>query len=112
MLAANGKTFNDGMRTVFAGFNLRRFGHELHAAEHDDIGVGLGGHAAQFERIADVIGDRMVQRRFHVIVAKDHGAALLLQPIDFVGNTGLDAQLHIGHYVVQHGFELLIHFFW
>ncbi len=37
--------------------------------------------------------------------------ALFLQPIDLLGKTGLDAQLDIGHHIVEFGFELLVHFF-
>ena len=37
--------------------NRRRLGHEVHAAEDDDVGVGLRRLAGQAERVADEIGD-------------------------------------------------------
>ena len=64
-----------------------RLAHEAHAAEDDDVLVGLRGLAAQLQRVADEIGDRVIERRLHVVVAQDHRVLLALQLID------LDRQL-------------------
>ena len=37
--------------------NRRGLGHEVHAAEDDDLGLGLRGLASQAERVADEVGD-------------------------------------------------------
>ena len=49
--------------------------HEMHAAEDDELGVGMGGHlTGQLERIAGVVGelDDFVAL---VVMAEDDGAA-------------------------------------
>src|SRR3546814_1126202 len=40
---------------LFGRQYLRRLGHELDAAEGDDLGIGVRGLARQFERVADEI---------------------------------------------------------
>ena len=35
---------------------MRRFGHEVHAAEEDDAGLGFCRHARKFQRVAGEVG--------------------------------------------------------
>ena len=64
--------------------DLRRLGHEVHAAEVDDVGVlDLRRHQRQLERVADEIGD-LQDLRPVVVVRDDHRVALLLQRADLV----------------------------
>ena len=67
--------------------DLRGLGHEMHAALHDDVGVDLAGLARKLQRVADEIGDAIVDFRRLVIVREDDGVALFLQRVD---------RLHIG----------------
>jgi hypothetical protein len=53
----------------------RRLGHEVHAAEGDDGGVGLGRLLGEAERVADVVG-YVLDLRTLVVVGEDHGVAL------------------------------------
>ena len=67
--------------------DLRGLGHEMHAALHDDVGVDLRRLARELERIADEVGDAVVDFRRLIIVRQDDGVALPLQLVD---------RLHIG----------------
>ncbi len=67
--------------------DLRGLGHEVHAALHDDVGVDLRRLARELERIADEVGDAVVDFRRLVVVRQDDGVALLLERVD---------RLHIG----------------
>jgi hypothetical protein len=55
--------------------------HEAHAAKGDHIGVGLGRLARQVEAVADEIG-QVLQLGLLIVVRKNHGVALLAQPVD------------------------------
>ena len=48
----------------------------MHAALHDDVGVDLARLARELERIADEIGDAIVDFRRLVVVRQDDGVAL------------------------------------
>ena len=50
---AAGIEVGEDHRLVVAGEDVGRFGHEVHTAEHDHIGIGGGRPAREFERIAD-----------------------------------------------------------
>ena len=66
---------------LFGRQDLRRLGHEAHAAEGDDVGVGRRGLARQIEAVADEIGE-VLDLRLLVIMGEDDRVALLLQPRD------------------------------
>ena len=62
----------------------------MHAAEHDELGVGLGGEARQlFERIAGEVGV-LVNIRALVVVAQQHGL------VAEAGAGGADALVGVG----------------
>ena len=67
-------------------------GHEVHPAEHDDLGVGLLGHPAQAEAVPDEIGN-LVDLWHLVVVAEDDGVALLLEADDIALQPGVAARL-------------------
>ena len=52
-----------------------RLGHEVHAAEGDDVGVGGGRLLAEAERVAHVVGDVLDLGQL-VVVGEDHRVAL------------------------------------
>ncbi len=54
----------------------------MHAALHDDLGVGLGGLAGELERVADHVGDAMEDLGRHVVVRQHHGVARALEVVD------------------------------
>jgi hypothetical protein len=55
------------------GHDVGDFGHEMHAAEDDVLGVGLRGEARQLERIAGQVGV-LIDVGALVVVAEDDGA--------------------------------------
>ena len=55
--------------------NRRGLGHEVHAAEDDDVGVGLGRLARETEGVADEIGD-VLHLGALVVVGEDDGVAV------------------------------------
>ena len=59
--------------------DLRRLGHEVHAAEHDRRRVDLGGDPRQPERVARVVGDVLDLRQL-VVVGEDHRVAFGGEP--------------------------------
>ena len=91
--------------------DLGGLGHEAHAAEHDDGLVGLGGLAAQLERVALEVGHRVEQRRLHVVVAEDHGVALDLEPVYLGRDLGLEQDFALGHHVAELGPQVAVDFF-
>ena len=66
---------------LFRRQDLRRLGHETHAAKGDDLGVGGGRLARQVEAVADEIGE-VLDFRLLVIMGEDDRVALLLQARD------------------------------
>ena len=66
----------------------------MHAALHDDIGIGLGGLARKLQRVADDVGDAIVDFRRLVIMRQDDGVALFLQPVDRVHIGGEERPFH------------------
>jgi hypothetical protein len=69
--AAGGEVGQDGL-LVGLGHDVRHLGHEMHAAEHDVLGVGLGGEAGQLEGVAGEVGV-LVDVGALVVVAQQHG---------------------------------------
>ena len=63
---------------------LRRFAHELDAAQHDGLLRQVDGQFRQGEAVADVVGGCLHLGR-HVVVRQDHGVALLFQLRDLLG---------------------------
>jgi hypothetical protein len=61
----------------------RSLSHEVDAAEHDDVGVGVRGLAGQSERIADEVRD-VLHFGALVVVREDHGVTLGRQLPDLV----------------------------
>src|SRR5712671_4877884 len=67
--------------------DLGGLGHEMDAALHDHARLGLGRLARELQRVADEIGDAIVDFRRLVIMRQNDGAALLLEIVD---------RLHVG----------------
>ena len=65
----------------------RRLGHEVHAAEDDDVGVGLRRLAREAERIADEIGD-VLHFGALVVVRENDRVALARELLDLVLQLG------------------------
>ena len=63
--------------------DLGRFGHEMDAAEEDDIRPGLGRLIGKAERIAHEVGHAL-DRLDLVVVGEDHGASAPLQLDDLL----------------------------
>ena len=64
----------------------------MHAAEDDDVGVGLSGLSREAEGIADEIGD-VLDFGHLVIVGEDDGIELFLERKDFAAQRlGLGAR--------------------
>ena len=86
---------------------LRGLRHEVHAGQHDDVGLDVDGLTGQGEGVADDVGDAVEDLRGHVVVGEDHGVALLLQPHDrvhVVGHGGpLDGRHDVRHLRVEVG---------
>ena len=58
--------------------DLRDFGHEVHPAEDDHLGIGGRCLAGELKRIANEVGD-VLNLWFLVVVGQDHGIALPFQ---------------------------------
>src|SRR5687768_13771976 len=68
--------------------NRRGLGHEMHAAEDDDIGFGLCRLTAQTERVADEVSD-VLDFRTLVVVRQDDGVPCSRQLLDLSGKRGV-----------------------
>ena len=66
---------------LFGAEDLGRIGHELHAAEGDDIGIGFGGLLAQFQTVADEIG-KVLNIGGLVVMRENDRVLLLAEAID------------------------------
>ena len=77
----------------------------MHAAQHDDLGIGLGSLPGQRQRITREIGDAMEYFRRLVVVAQDDGLALALETQDGIdlGREGrpFECRNHALHPLVQ-----------
>ena len=62
--------------------DLRGLGHEVHAGLHDDRRLGLGRLDGKLQRVADEIGNAVVDLRRLVVMRQDDGVALFLQVVD------------------------------
>jgi hypothetical protein len=54
----------------------------MDAALDDDLGVDLGRLLGELQRVADDVGDAVIDFRRLVVVRQDDGVALLFQPVD------------------------------
>ena len=54
----------------------------MHAALHDDLGIGLRGLTGKLQRVADHVGDAMEDLWRHIVVREHDGVARPLQVID------------------------------
>src|SRR3546814_6514538 len=61
---------------LFGRQYLRRLGHELDAAEGDDLGIGVRGLARQFERVADEIGEILNLGLLVIMRSEEHTSEL------------------------------------
>ena len=69
--------------------DLGGLGHEMDAAKHDNSGLAhLARLVCEFQRVADKVGDLEYFGAL-VVVRKHHGAALGLEPVDFVDLGGV-----------------------
>ena len=64
---------------LFRVQQLRGLGHEMHAGQHDHVGVGARRLAGQRQAVADNVADRVEDVRGLVVVRQDDRVALLLQ---------------------------------
>lgn len=62
----------------------------MDAAEHDHIGVGVGGFSGQLKGVTDEIGN-VLNLRLLVVVRKDHGIAILTELVDRRYECGVSA---------------------
>ncbi len=89
------------------GEDLRGFGHEVHPAEDDDVGVGLSGESRQPERITGMGGDVLALGQL-IVVREDDGVAFGRQTADLGGPPVGGPQAGpatgaVGHVVEQRG---------
>ena len=92
-----------------------RHGRKLRRKEEDDhILVGLGGFAAEVERVAGEIGDGVEQGGLHVVVTEDDRVALHFQGVDLHGDLGFDAQFHVRDDLFEFDTHFVVHLlnFW
>src|SRR3954453_6464921 len=67
--------------SLLRGENSRRLGHEMDAAEDDDIGVSLGRVAREAQRVSDEIGD-VLDLWPLIVVRKNAGVANASEILD------------------------------
>jgi hypothetical protein len=67
-----------------AGLRAGGLGHEVHAREHDHLGIDLHGLAGERQAVAHDIGHAVEDFRRLVIVGEDDGVPLALQRQDGV----------------------------
>ena len=84
---------------------LRGLCHKMHAALHDDLGVGLGRLAGKLQRVADDIGDAMEDFGRHVVMRQHDRVPRPLQIVDGldVGRKAgpLDRRDHAGDALIE-----------
>jgi len=74
---------NIGYQHLFVGTkNLGRLAHKVHAAQHNDVGIGLGRPLRQRQAVAHMVGYVLYFARL-VIVRQHDRIFLLLQFLDF-----------------------------
>ena len=87
-----------GSRTVFVGERIgRRLGHEVHAAEDDDLCVRVGGFAREPERVADIVGD-VLDLGTLVVVRENDGIARARQVPNLLVQRGVVVRFEDGHW--------------
>ena len=69
-----------GISTRLVGIEeLGGLGHEVHAGQHDHLGIDRHGLAGQRQAVADDVGDAVEDLRRLVVVRQDDGVPLALQ---------------------------------
>ena len=92
-------------RLLGLGQDVGDFGHEMHAAEHDVIGVGLRGELGQFQRIAGKVGV-LVDVGALIVMAEDDRALAEPRPR---GNDTLLAGLVLQRLEAVESYRALLH---
>src|SRR6185436_5134963 len=77
----------------------------------NDVFVSFSGFATEFERVADKIGNRVEERRLHVVVTEYDSVLFFLESIDLDRQLRLETQFKIGNRVAQQPAQLLVHLF-
>ena len=77
--------------------DLRRLGHEVHAAQHDDVGIRFAGLLRQAQGIPRIVGHAVINLGRLVIVGQDYRVALNLQFIDERDVGGVYRPLDLGN---------------
>lgn len=86
---AHGEHVCHGAAGVFVGDedslcgskNFSGFGHEVHAAEDNDIGVGSGGFTGEVKGVTNEVSD-VLNFGTLVVVSEDDGVALRAEGVD------------------------------
>src|SRR5687767_14502521 len=78
--------------------DLRRLRHEEHAGLNDHLRLGFGGAAGKTKRVADEVGDSVVDVRSHVGVREYDRVALLLELFDPLDEWLDQRDFRAGHY--------------
>ena len=73
---------------LFRVQQLGRLGHEVHAGQHDDVGIDLGGFARQQQAVAHDVGDAVEDFRRLIVVREDDGVTRSLEFEDGVDVLG------------------------
>ncbi|MEJ7719601.1 MAG: hypothetical protein WKF58_03800 [Ilumatobacteraceae bacterium] len=87
---AAASSFVGDQHGLVVGQDLGGLGHEVHAAEHDGVGIRVGCDARQGERVADVVGDVLDVGEL-VVVGEQDGVALRCQLVHLLGPVGRSA---------------------
>jgi len=90
-----------GMRTVLVGLRIFGLGHEVDAAEHDHVRLGIPGDDRQPQRVTDVVADPVEDLGHHVVVPEDDRVPFLLQPVDLVDQRRVHLPLEAGDGVLD-----------
>ena len=75
--------------------DLRRLGHEVHAGEADDVGLGLLGGLRELQGVADEVG-HVLHLAVLVVVREEHRVALALEAADFLLEVEVGGQIFGG----------------
>ena len=81
--------------------DLRALGHEVHAGQHDQVGVAVGRGLRQRQRVAGDVGHAVEDFRRLVAVGHDHRAALALEDVDRVDPRQVQRPLQAGQQRLQ-----------
>ena len=104
MLSASEQpAFCAGSSTVFVGFRILAVSAMNFTPQKTMMSLSvLAALRLSSSESPTEIGDGVIERRLHVVVAQDHRVLLALQPVDLDGQLGFVAQLEIGGVVPEH----------